>query len=178
VGVTCSHDSLINITISMLLFSVNFYPEASVLASRSRQSGRQSHTMRYPVRSLLVTIFLGLAALAARPILACPSAVTLKIDSSNYSGLINIEFRQGRRPGSMVVRRDSIDTRGTVTVDGVCAGTYFFAFSTPKDEVVSVTRYFDVINDGTSYSNPTLTVLYSRSVSGGQKVGSAKKSEL
>ena len=130
------------------------------------------------MRNLLVTIFLGLAALAARPTLACPSAVTLKIDSSNYSGLINIEFRQGRRPGSMVVRRDCIDTRGTVTVDGVCAGTYFFAFSTPKDEVVSVTRYFDVINDGNSYSNPTLTVWYSRSVSGGQKVGSAKKSEL
>ena len=31
VGVKCSLDSLINITISMLLFSVNFYPEASVL---------------------------------------------------------------------------------------------------------------------------------------------------
>jgi hypothetical protein len=130
------------------------------------------------VKNLLAKIFLGLAALAAGSTLACPSAVTLKIDSSNYSGVINIEFRQGRRPGSMVVRRDTIDTRGTVTVDGVCAGTYFFAFSTPKDEVVRVTRYFDALNDGTSYSNPTLTVWYSRSMSGGQKVGSAKKSEL
>lgn len=104
--------------------------------------------------------------------------VTLNINSSNYSGLINVELREGRRPGSRIVRRDTVDTRGTVRLSGICPGTYFFAFSTPKDEAVSVTRYFEVTDDGTSYSNPSITVTYSRVSSGGQRVGSAKKSEL
>jgi hypothetical protein len=125
---------------------------------------------------LFITMVLG--ALTAIPTLACQSEVTLSINSSNYSGLINIELREGRRPGSKVIRRNSVDTRGTVTIPSVCPGTYFFAFSTPKDETVSVTRYFDVTDDGNSYSNPSITVTYSRVSSGGQRVGSAKKSEL
>jgi hypothetical protein len=130
------------------------------------------------VKKLLASIIFGLAAMASHSASACPSEVTLSINSSNYSGLINIELREGRRPGSKVVRRDSVDTRGTVVVPSVCPGTYFFAFSTPKDEAVSVTRYFDVTDDGTSYSNPSITVTYSRVTSGGQRVGSAKKSDL
>lgn len=130
------------------------------------------------MKKILSAFALGLAVLGSPLAVACPSQVTLNINSSNYSGLINVELREGRRPGSKVVRRDSVDTRGTVRVPGVCAGTYFFAFSTPKDEAVSLTRYFEVADDGTSYSNPTITVTYSRISSGGQKVGSAKKSDL
>jgi len=130
------------------------------------------------VRKLLSCFALGLIALSGSAVLACPSEVTLNISSSNYSGLINVELREGRRPGSKIVRRDTVDTRGTVRLSGICPGTYFFAFSTPKDEAVSVTRYFEVTDDGTSYSNPSITVTYSRVSSGGQRVGSAKKSEL
>jgi hypothetical protein len=130
------------------------------------------------VRKLLSCFALGLIALSGSAVLACPSEVTLNISSSNYSGLINVELREGRRPGSKIVRRDTVDTRGTVRLSGICPGTYFFAFSTPNDEAVSVTRYFEVTDDGTSYSNPSITVTYSRVSSGGQRVGSAKKSEL
>jgi hypothetical protein len=130
------------------------------------------------VKKALFCLALTVGALTSQSAFACQSEVTLSISSSNYSGLINIELREGRRPGSRVIRRNSVDTRGTVTVPGVCPGTYFFAFSTPKDESVSVTRYFDVTDDGNSYSNPSITVTYSRVSSGGQRVGSAKKSEL
>lgn len=109
---------------------------------------------------------------------ACLSSVTLTINSSNYRGQILVEFRQGSRPGSKLVRRTSIDTRGTVSIEGVCPGTYFFSFSTPSDDTVSVTRYFNVTDDGDSYNNPSITVTYARSSSGGQRVGSARKGEL
>lgn len=130
------------------------------------------------MRKLLSCFALAFMASSGSAVLACPSEVTLNINSSNYSGLINVELREGRRPGSRIVRRDTVDTRGTVRLSGICPGTYFFAFSTPKDEAVSVTRYFEVTDDGTSYSNPSITVTYSRVSSGGQRVGSAKKSEL
>jgi hypothetical protein len=130
------------------------------------------------VKKLLLIISLVFAVTLSQSVSACPSRVSLAINSSNYSGLINIELREGRRPGSKVIRRDSVDTRGTVQVSGVCPGTYFFAFSTPNDKAVSVTRYFDVINDGTSYSNPSITVTYSVGSSDSQRVGSAKKSDL
>ena len=130
------------------------------------------------MKNLLVLISFCFSVLVSQSASACQSEVTLIINSSNYSGLINVELREGRRPGSRVFRRDSIDTRGTVIIPGVCPGTYFFAFSTPKDETVSVTRYFDVSADGNSYSNPSITVMYSRASSSGQRVGSAKKSEL
>jgi hypothetical protein len=130
------------------------------------------------LKNLLALSIFGLATMASQSASACQSEVTLSITSSNYSGLISVELREGRRPGSKVVRRDGVDTRGTVIVPGVCPGTYFFAFSTPKDEAVSVTRYFEVTDDGTSYSNPTITVMYSRVTSGGQRVGSSRKSDL
>ena len=130
------------------------------------------------MRKWLSSFVLGLIALSGSAVLACPSEVTLNINSSNYSGLINVELREGRRPGSKIVRRDSVDTRGAVRLSGICPGTYFFAFSTPKDDTVSVTRYFEITDDGTSYSNPTITVTYSRVSSGGQRVGSAKRSDL
>lgn len=129
------------------------------------------------MRKLLSCFALGFIAVSGSA-LACPSEVTLNINSSNYSGLINVELREGRRPGSKIVRRDTVDTRGTVRASGICPGTYFFAFSTPKDDAVSVTRYFEVTDDGTSYSNPAITVTYSRASSGGQRVGSAKRGDL
>ena len=129
------------------------------------------------LKKFLALMALGLTAVMSQSALACRSEVTLSINSSNYSGLINIELREGGRPGSKVISGNSVNTRGSVSIPGVCPGTYFFAFSTPRDEAVSVTRYFEVTDDGTSYSNPSITVTYSRS-SGGQRVGSAKKREL
>lgn len=130
------------------------------------------------MKKILSAIAFGIAIFGSQSALACPSEVTLNINSSNYSGLINVELRKGQRPGSTVVRRDSVDTRGTVRVPGVCAGKYFFAFSTPTEDAASLTGYFEVTNDGMSYSNPMITVTYSRALLGGQRVGSAKKSDL
>ena len=110
--------------------------------------------------------------------IACPSSVTLNINSSNYSGRVDIEFRIGKRPGSVLVQRDYVMTSGSVVMNGICPGTYFFAFSTPDTDRVSLTQYFEVMNDGSRYSNPVTTVTYSRSASGGQRVGSAKRSDL
>ncbi|WP_448363369.1 hypothetical protein [Fluviibacter sp.] len=93
---------------------------------------------------------------------SCPSNVTLNIVSSNYSGVINIEFRQGKRPGSKKLQTSKINTSGQVKISNVCAGTYFFSFSTPDSPSVSVTQYFDVMNNGTQYSSPVITVTYTR----------------
>ena len=108
----------------------------------------------------------------------CPSEATLKIESSGYSGPIAIELRKGTRPGSQVIGRDEVYTRGTVVFRNVCPGKYFYAFATPDSESVSTTNYFQVINDGYQYSMPHVTVTYTRSTSSGNRVGSAKKSDL
>lgn len=92
----------------------------------------------------------------------CPSVVTLNIVSSNYNGIINIELRQGKRPGSKKLQATKINTSGQVKISNVCAGTYFFSFSTPDSPSVSVTQYFDVLNNGVQFSSPTITVTYSR----------------
>lgn len=107
----------------------------------------------------------------------CPSEATLIIQSVGYSGPIEIELRQGTRPGSRVTGRGTVNTSGTVVFNNVCPGTYFYAFATPDSQQVSTTRYFEIINDGFQYSMPTITVTYTRS-SSGNKVGSAKRSEL
>lgn len=93
---------------------------------------------------------------------SCPSIVTLNIVSSNYSGIINIEFRQGKRPGSKKLQVSKINTSGQVKISNVCAGTYFFSFSTPDSPSVSVTQYFDVLNNGVQFSSPSITVTYTR----------------
>lgn len=109
----------------------------------------------------------------------CPSKTTLKIQSSNYSGIINIELRRGTRPGSKTIERRSINTNGTINFQNVCPGTYFFAFGTPDSNSVSVTRYFQINNNGRTYNNPTISVFYSRSSSSdSQRIGNARKSDL
>ena len=109
---------------------------------------------------------------------SCPSVATLKLDSSGYQGIVNIELRKGTRPGSIVVASDSLSTRGVSIFSGICAGRYFYSFGTPDSDQVSTTQYFDVINDGSRYSMPTITVVYTRSNSEGNKVGTAKKKDL
>jgi hypothetical protein len=110
---------------------------------------------------------------------ACPSTTTLVVNSSQYSGAFNIELRRGNRPGSTVVARRTLNGSGTIKVAQVCAGTYFFAFGTPDSDEVSVTRYFNVRDDGNTYSNPVITVFYSRSTNdGSQRVASAKRKSL
>lgn len=115
---------------------------------------------------------------AAQAFAACPSVATLKLDSSGYQGIVNIELRKGNRPGSIVVGADTLITRGVSAFPGICAGRYFFAFGTPDSDQVSTTQYFEVINDGNRYSMPTITVVYVRSNSEGNKVGAAKKKDL
>jgi hypothetical protein len=108
----------------------------------------------------------------------CPSVATLKLDSSGYQGIVNIELRKGNRPGSVVIANDSINTRGIAIFSGICAGRYFYSFGTPDSDQVSTTQYFEVINDGNRYSMPTITVVYTRSSSTGNRVGSVKKKDL
>jgi len=108
----------------------------------------------------------------------CPSVATLKLDSSGYQGIVNIELRKGNRPGSVVIASDSVNTRGTAIFSGICAGRYFYSFGTPDSDQVSTTQYFEIINDGDRYSMPTITVVYTRSSSTGNRVGRAKKKDL
>jgi hypothetical protein len=108
----------------------------------------------------------------------CPSVATLKLDSSGYQGIVNIELRKGARPGSLLIASDTLNTRGTVIFSKICAGNYFYSFGTPDSDEVSTTQYFEVINDGNRYSMPTITVTYTRSTSTGNKVGKAKKKDL
>jgi hypothetical protein len=128
------------------------------------------------VRKLLffITLFSFCISAASQ----CPSVATLKLESSGYQGLVNIELRKGNRPGSIVVGRQSLNTRGTAVFPGVCSGRYFFSFGTPDSDQVSTAQYFEIINDGNRYSMPTITVVYTRSSTTGQKVGSSKKSDL
>lgn len=109
----------------------------------------------------------------------CPSSATLHIKSSNYSGSYNIQLREGGRPGSKLISTRSLADNGTVMFSSVCPGKYFFAFGTPDSNSVSVTRYFEIKNDGDSYSIPEITVTYSRThAPGSQPVGTAKKQNL
>jgi hypothetical protein len=109
----------------------------------------------------------------------CPSKTTLKVNSSNYSGNINIELRRGNRPGSKLIEKRTISSNGSAEFHNVCKGNYFFAFGTPDSDQVSVTRNFQVTYEGRSYNNPEITVFYSRSTTdGSQKVGSSKKRDL
>ena len=128
------------------------------------------------MKRLLSAYFLFICALSAYA--DCPSVATLKLDSSGYQGIVNIELRRGNRPGSVVVASDSVNTKGTTVFSGICPGRYFYAFGTPDSDQVSTTQYFEVINDGSRYSMPTITVVYTRSSSTGNKVGSAKKKDL
>ncbi len=125
-----------------------------------------------------ILLFLALLITILRAHADCPSVATLKLDSSGYQGIINIELRKGNRPGSIVIANDSVNTRGTAIFSGICAGRYFYSFGTPDSDQVSTTQYFEVINDGNRYSMPTITVVYTRSSSTGNRVGSAKKKDL
>jgi hypothetical protein len=109
----------------------------------------------------------------------CPSQATLNITSSGYSGAFNVELRSGTRPGSRAVQSRAVEGNGSTVFGSVCRGTYFFSFGTPDSDQVSVTRYFEVTNNGESYSNPKITVFYSRGISdGARRVGSSKKRDL
>lgn len=110
---------------------------------------------------------------------ACPSRVTINVESASYSGAFTIELRSGTRPGSKVVGQRSLGGPGSVTFTDVCPGAYFFTLGTPDSDSVSTTRYFNVVNDGHSYSNPTIRVFYSRAKpDGSQSIGHAKKKDL
>lgn len=94
---------------------------------------------------------------------SCRSDVTLEIVSSNYSGPISIELREGKRPGSKRLHASHVNTRGEVSIDHVCPGVYFFTFSTPDSPTVSVTDYFNVKFNPNGFSNTRIRVTYTRS---------------
>lgn len=130
--------------------------------------------MRYLVSATFM--FMGWNFAAAQ---MCPSIATINVESSGYRGMFSVELRSGTRPGSRVIGQRILNGPGEVKFTNVCPGTYFFTLGTPDNESVSTTRYFNVINDGQSYSNPVITVFYSRSHSpGAQSVGHAKKRDL
>ena len=108
----------------------------------------------------------------------CPSKATLKIDSSGYSGEFAAELRSGTRPGSKRINGALIGNGKSSVFANVCPGQYFFAFGPADSDEVSVTRYFTITNDGLQYSNPTITVFYSRVPSSGNKLQRTKKSGL
>ena len=128
------------------------------------------------IAATLTTILLYITPAVASD---CPSSVTLQLNSTGYSGVISVELRKGSRPGSRVIAHRSIQTSGNTVFADVCAGSYFFAFSPTDAQEVNVTRNFDVLNDDSGYSNPTITVYYSRSSgSDSKRVGKAKRSDL
>ena len=109
----------------------------------------------------------------------CPSEASINISSSGYSGVFTVELRRGTRPGSRVVGTRTMQAGQKVSFTNVCPGTLFFSFGTTYSEEVSVTRYFEVTNDGRSYSNPEISVFYSRDTTAGtQPVGKARKNDL
>lgn len=113
------------------------------------------------------------AAADAAP--SCPTFVTLELRSVGYSGPFEVEFRAGSRPGSRLLQRQVMQSRGSWTVPQVCAGeNYFFTFSTPDAERVSVTRYFSV----QTLNDVTITVTYSRDSGQGQRVGREARGSL
>ena len=134
-------------------------------------------------RNCITSLVCGATVLTASPVLhaqeICPSEATIVIRSSGYSGRINVEFRKGSRPGSIVARSGIIQTSGQLTFKNVCPGRYFFAFGTPDSDAVHATRYIDVNFDGERYNSPTITVTYSRSNSdGSQSVSKIMKGSL
>ena len=92
----------------------------------------------------------------------CPSKATLKIEASGYSGMFVAELRQGHRPGSRRVSGSMVSNGAATTFSNLCPGDYFFAFGPTDSDEVSVTRYVTVINDDRGYSNPVITVVYTR----------------
>lgn len=93
---------------------------------------------------------------------ACPSTATLNVTAMNYNGPIEVQLREGSRPGSRLVETRRLRGSGVELFPAVCPGRYFFAFGTPDSDVIKVTSYFNVENDGYSFSNPTITVYYQR----------------
>lgn len=112
---------------------------------------------------------------AAQAIPSCLTFVTLELRSVGYSGPFEVELRTGSRPGSRLLQRQVLQSRGSWTVPQVCAGqNYFFTFATPDSERVSVTRYFSV----ETLNDVTITVTYSRSSGQGQRVARESRAAL
>lgn len=110
---------------------------------------------------------------------ACKSTVKLNLNSSNYSGAVDIELRAGLRPGSNLIEKAQVFTSGTVRFTNICPGTYYLAFATPKSDIANTTRYFDIEQTAEHYSMPELTVTYtSVTAPGSQKVGISSKKSL
>jgi hypothetical protein len=143
---------------------------------------RISDRKKLSVPPKLLTGLAFFTALLIGPVQAqgqCRGEATLIINSIGYSGPIDIEFREGRRPGSRVARTGSIITSGRLVFERVCTGTYFFSFSTPDSDQVNVTRYFDAQSNENGHSLSTITVTYTRkSDPGSQSVIKVKKADL
>jgi len=105
----------------------------------------------------------------------CPASARLTLNSSGYSGNIEVQLRKGSRPGSRVIARGDINTVGAREFPGICPGKYFFSFATSDSPTVSVTRYFS-IEENTSVAR--MTVFMSRSNTTGNTVQTVTKKDL
>lgn len=106
----------------------------------------------------------------------CSTTAQLVLSSSGYSGNIEIQLRNGNRPGSKVVATDFVITSGQRDFNGICPGKYFFSFATSDSPSVSVTRYFS-IQSNTSIAKMTVFMSRTKSVEG-QQVQTISKKEL
>lgn len=109
---------------------------------------------------------------------SCPSVAKLVVNSSGYSGLFLVELRAGNRPGSRRISGGKIGNGQELAFASVCSGTYFFAFGPEDSETISVTRYFEVKVDGSRYTNPVITIYYSRTSGEGQTIQTTSKKDL
>lgn len=115
-----------------------------------------------------------------KPDESCPSTVTFKINSTGYSGSFDVELRRGTRPGSRRLNGATGQNGGSVSFPNVCPGNYFIAFGPTASADISVTRSFEVQNDGFQYSMPQITVYFSQvnSTNSDQRVQRTPKSAL
>lgn len=110
----------------------------------------------------------------------CPSTSKLIVNSSGYSGQFLVELRSGTRPGSRRISGGMLSNGQELYFSNICPGKYFYAFGPTDNDDISVTRYFQVVFDGSSYSNPELTIFYSRLASNdkSRSVEKVKKKDL
>lgn len=109
---------------------------------------------------------------------SCPSVAKLVVNSSGYSGLFLVELRAGNRPGSRRISGGKIGNGQELAFSYVCSGTHFFAFGPEDSDTISVTRYFEVKVEGHTYTNPVITIYYSRTLGEGQQVQTTRKKDL
>ncbi len=133
-------------------------------------------------RCLAPALLSALLAMAAAPALACTSTATLKLEAAGRAGAepgpVEVELREGARPGSRIVARGTLGDDGRLTVPDVCPGHYFFAFARPGEASATITRGFDVREDEHTASDVVITVNRVQAGRQGSHIAVARRGEL